>query len=237
MKSKITFFTLFLLSVLQVFSDSGIHSNESEGVLKAQKTIPFSDLTYADIGENTKPGKTTIKNNQLEMLAGGADIWGTKDEFRFGYKKIKGDFDIAVQIKNLGKANQYTKAGLMARNDLSDNSEHVYFQIFPDNTPRNKNNGGCEFQYRSEKGGEMKAIYPNLETAGNKFDVNFPNTWIRLKRVGDVFESYCSHDKITWDLYSTFTLKLPGELHVGLAVTSHNSNELTKAAFSDFVLF
>ena len=49
----------------------------------------------------------------------------------------------------------------------------------------------------------MKAIYPNPETAGTQFDVNFPNTWIRLKRSGDVFESYMSSDNKTWKLFST----------------------------------
>jgi hypothetical protein len=172
------------------FSDNGKNS-----------VIPFSELKFTDIGAVTKPGKATVKNNELEIVAGGADIWGKNDEFYFGYKKLKGDFDISVQIKSLTKPHQYTKAGIMARIDLSDNSEHVYFQIFPDNSPRNKNNGGCEFQYRLEKGGEMKAIYPNAETAGKQFDVNFPNTWIRLKRHGEIFESYVSSDNKTWILY------------------------------------
>jgi len=197
------------------------------------KISSFSDLKITDVGADTKAGKVTVDNNDIEIIAGGADIWGTNDEFNFGYKKLQGDFDVSVQVLSLSKAHQYTKAGIMARADLSDNSRHVYFQVFPDNTPRNKNNGGCEFQYRLEKGGEMKAIYPNQETAGNKFDVNFPNTFIRLKRTGDVFESYMSNDNKTWNLYSTFTQKLSGELLVGLAVTSHNSEEFTRAVFAN----
>ena len=80
----------------------------------------------------------------------------------------------------------------------------------------------------------MKAIYPNQETAGKKFDVNYPNTWIRLKRVGDIFESYMSQDKKTWELYSTYKQKLPNVLLVGLAVTSHNSGEFTTAKFAQW---
>ncbi len=124
----------------------------------------------------------------------------------------------------------------MARTDLSDNSQHVYYQVFPDNSPRNKNNGGCEFQYRSVKAGEMKAIYPDPKTAGNQFDVAFPNTGIRLKRIGDVFESYISNDNKNWKLYSTFTLKMPAELFVGLAVTSHNASGSTIARFGSVQL-
>ena len=124
----------------------------------------------------------------------------------------------------------------MARTELNDSSQHVYFQAFPNNNARNNNKGGCEFQYRLTKGIDMKAIYPNVQTAGNQFDVNFPNTWIRLKRIGDVFESYFSNDGKNWKLYSTFTIKMPMELFVGIAVTAHNSDAFTTAYFSSLQL-
>ena len=82
----------------------------------------------------------------------------------------------------------------------------------------------------------MKAIYPDPKTAGNQFDVTFPDTWIRLKRSGDVFESYVSNDNKSWRLYSTFTLKLPKELFVGTAVTSHNATGATIAKFGSVQL-
>jgi outer membrane protein assembly factor BamB len=207
-----------------------ISEKKSAQTIKS-KIIPFSELIFTDIGAVTQTGKMTVDKNKVEIVAGGADIWGIKDECSFAHKKLTGDFDVSVQIMGLSKSHQYTKAGIMARADLSNNSQHVYFQIFPDNTPRNKNNGGCEFQYRTEKGGDMKAIYPDLKTAGNKFDVNFSNTWIRMKRTGNVFESYLSSDNKTWQLYSTFVQKLSDELLVGLAVTSHNSNKNTTASF------
>ena len=122
----------------------------------------------------------------------------------------------------------------MAREDLSDSSLHVFYQVFPDNSPRNKNNGGCEFQYRSNKGGDMKAIYPDPQTSGNQFNVDFPNTYIRLKRKGDIFESYFSNNNETWKLYSSYSLKMTDKLLIGLAVTSHNITNNTLAAFSSF---
>jgi regulation of enolase protein 1 (concanavalin A-like superfamily) len=197
-----------------------------------QKPNVFSGLTFTDIGAKTKAGTATVDENEIKIVAGGADIWGKHDEFHFGYKKVKGDFDLSVQLLGLTTANKYTKAGIMARADLSDSSQHVYYQVFPDNSPRNKNNGGCEFQYRIVKGEDMKAIYPDPKTAGTQFNVSFPDTWIRLKRKGDLFESYFSSDNKTWKLYSTFTLALSNELYVGLAVTSHNKTEYTTARFS-----
>jgi hypothetical protein len=199
--------------------------------ISAQKNHSFSGFKFTDIGSATKIGTISKNNNEIEIKAGGKDIWGKHDEFAFEYKKLKGDFDFSVQVENLSVAHAYTKAGIMARANLSDSSQHVLFQIFPDNRPRNKNNGGCEFQYRDETGGDMKAIYPDLKTAGNSYDVTFPNTWIRLQRNRDIFISYISSDNKTWRQYSSFTIKMPRELFVGLAVTAHHSDNYTSARF------
>ncbi len=217
--------------VLFLFSLSALIFGQKEGIEKEGKSISFKAFKNADIGTLTKTGSATINNNELEIVAGGADIWGTHDEFNFSYRKLKGDFDLSVRIKSLSAAHLYTKSGIMARANMSDSSQHVYFQVFPDNSPRNKNNGGCEFQYRTADGADMKAIYPDLKTAGNQFDVAFPDTWVRLKRQGDVFYSYFSNDNKNWKLYTSFTLKMPRKLLVGLAVTSHNSNDYTKSVF------
>jgi len=198
------------------------------------RIIMFSDLKYLDIGASTKKGTDKINNNQLEIIAGGSDIWGKHDEFHFGYEKLKGDFDLSVQILSLSAANKYTKAGIMTRADLSDSSQHVFYQVFPDNSARNKNNGGCEFQYRLEKGSEMKAIYPDPNAAANQFNVSYPDTYIRLKRQGDNFEAYFSNDNKSWRLYTKFEFKMPDELFVGLAVTAHNKTDYTTARFESY---
>lgn len=198
--------------------------------------ITFSELSFIDLGSTTKPGTSKIENNELLVEAGGKDIWEKHDEFRFGYKKLKGDFDLSVQILELYQTNLYTKAGIMARAELSDSSKHVFFQVFPDNSQRNNNKGGCEFQYRADKAIDMKAIYPNPETAGTKFNVDFPKSWIRLVRKGNEYKSYFSHDNKNWELYCSFTLELPDELYVGMAVTAHDSNQLTHAKFSSLLL-
>jgi hypothetical protein len=232
MKTKINIVrkisVLFALVSFSVIS----FTQKPDATNKGKTVIAFSGLKYLDIGLSTKAGKAIVNNDKIEIVAGGNDIWGKHDEFHFGYKRIYGDFDLSVRVFSLTPAHKYTKAGIMARADLSDSSQHVYFQVFPDNSPRNKNNGGCEFQYRLLKGEDMKAIYPDQNTAGTKFNVIFPNTWIRLKRKGDIFESYFSNDNKIWKLYSTFTLKMPEELMVGLAVTSHNKTSFTTAVFS-----
>lgn len=202
-------------------------------VFSEKSDTGFSGLKLIDIGYSANSGKETTEGNQYQIEAFGKDIWGKHDEFTFKYKKLKGDFDFTVQVESLTATDAYTKAGIMARRDLSDSSQHVIFHVFPDNRARHNNKGGCEFQYRLNSGQEMKAIYPDLKTAGTLYNVTFPNTWIRLKRAGNIFVSYISSDNIKWHQFSSFTLQMPGELYVGLAVTAHNSVKSTTARFKN----
>ena len=200
------------------------------------KTVPLKKFKQTDIGNPAISGSSVIQNNGIQIVAGGTDVWGVKDQFHFSWLEKSGDFDLVARIESLSAPHMYTKAGLMAREDLTDNSRHIFFQVFPDNKPRNKNNGGFEFQYRAVRAGEMKAIYPGSASGTPEFPVNYPNTWIRLKRAGNEFTGYCSADGKTWKAYSTFTLALSKKLYLGLAVTSHNAKEAAKAVFKDISL-
>lgn len=224
-----TAFVLLLFTGIGLLSHGQISQDNKRAI--SPTLVPLSGLKFADIGNIALRGSFTLNNDDIQMKAGGSDIWGRHDEFYFGYKRLKGDFDIRVQLISLSAAHKYTKAGIMARADLSDSSQHVYYQAFPDNSARNRNNGGCEFQYREISGGEMKAIYPDPGTAGRQFDVTFPQTWLRMSRQGNIFKAYISSDNKSWKLYSSFTLKMPQYLFVGLAVTSHNKSEYTTAQF------
>ena len=149
------------------------------------------------------------------------------------FKQLEGDFDVSVQVISLSHANLYTTAGIMARSDLSKKSSHVYFHVFPNNNTKSNNSHGCELKYRTEKSEQTTAIYPDSNVSGKKYDVDFPNTWIRLKRRANTFKSYISHDNVNWYIYSVHTQEMPDKLLVGLAVASGNNNVSTNAVFKD----
>ena len=196
-----------------------------------EKAISLKKFKSTDIGNPDISGSFQIQENSISITAGGADVWGVQDEFRFAYIEQTGDFDLVAQIESLTAPHLYTKAGLMAREDLSDNSRHIFFQVFPNNNPRNKNNGGYEFQFRKEKAGEMKAIYPAKFDGVPEFPVNYPNTWIRLKRVGNDFIGFFSADGKAWKPFTSFNMEISKKLYLGLAVTSHNTNGTATAVF------
>jgi len=202
-------------------------------LLANEKVISPKKFKSTDLGNPELSGTTEVMNDGLEITAGGADIWGVRDEFHFAYFEQNGDFDLVTRIESLTEANLYTKAGIMAREELTDNSRHIFFQVFPNNNARNKNNGGYEFQYRKDKNGEMKAIYPARFDGVPEFPVNYPNTWIRLKRLGNEFTGYYSIDGKTWKMYTRFTMELAQKVYLGLAVTSHDTKKTSTAVFRD----
>jgi hypothetical protein len=224
--------------ILSLFISTGTlvsardNQNSSVKTKKAEQ-IPVESFKYSDIGNPAIAGTVKISGDGFDITAGGADIWGIRDEFNFVYVERTGDFDIVTRIESLSAPHLYTKAGLMAREDLTPGSRHIFFQVFPDNSPRNKNNGGYEFQYRQLKDGDMKAIYPKSAEGTPEFPVSYPNTWVRLQRVKNDFTGFFSTDGRNWKVYTTYSLELPAKIYLGLAVTSHNKGEGASAKFRD----
>lgn len=234
-KKDIFYSTVILLLVITgpiVFAQDNKKLNSNS---MKSKPIPLSGFKHRDLGNPSIAGTIKVQKNGFDITAGGADIWGAKDEFNFVYIERTGDFDLVSRIESLLAANLYTKAGLMAREDLTEDCRHIYFQVFSDNNPRNNNNGGYEFQYRQMKSSEMKAIYPKSSIGTPEFPVTYPDTWIRLQRIKNDFTGYYSTDGKTWKVYTTYALELPSKIYLGLAVTSHNTSHEASARFRNIM--
>jgi hypothetical protein len=233
LRKSFYFSTLVLL--LTCAGPSAVADNNQKSDNKSQKVklIPVKNFKHTDVGNPAIAGTVKILKNGFDITAGGADIWGVKDEFNFVYIEKTGDFDIVTRIESLSAPHLYTKAGIMAREELTAGCRHIYFQVFPNNNPRNKNNGGYEFQYRQQTNGEMKAIYPASAAGTPEFPVNYPNTWVRLQRINNEFTGYYSTDGKSWKVFTSYMLDLPSRLFLGLAVTSHNVKESASASFRE----
>ena len=84
---------------------------------------------------------------------------------------------------------------------------------------------GDFFAYRTATNG-MAA------TAGN-FPVNYPNTWLRLNRVGNVFTGFGSYDGTNWTQLGAATIAMPSQIYLGLAVSQSQHQPTDHGAISE----
>ncbi len=164
--------------------------------------------------------------NMFTITAAGDDIWGSADQFTFAYKEVSGDFDVSCTVLTLdGSMHDWSKAGIMAREDLTPGSRNIYIAC-----------RGLDdlvtFQQRPAAGNSSSSerITPNGAAR--------PVT-IRLTRTGDVYEGGWSldggatwNDNISNDGVSTtapIRLALADPVLLGIAVTSHTVGVMTTA--------
>jgi regulation of enolase protein 1 (concanavalin A-like superfamily) len=99
----------------------------------------------------------------------------------------------------------------MARESTAAGSKNVFAFAWPSK--------GYRFSARSTTGGST--VFSGTGAT------SYPNTWIRLKRVGNTFTAYRSADGINWTTYGTATITMTSTLYVGMAVSSLNTSLAT----------
>jgi regulation of enolase protein 1 (concanavalin A-like superfamily) len=171
-----------------------------------------SPWTDEDIGAVGTAGSASFANGTFTVSASGADIWGTADAFNYVSQPWTGDGSIVARVDSVTAANQWSKAGVMFRADLSAGSAQAFVL-----TSAAK---GVAFQRRDAPGGT------SVNTSGS---TAAPPHWVRLDRSGNTFTAYESSDGATWTKIGTDTIAMPASIFVGLAVTSHDNTRVTTA--------
>ncbi|HEY2951907.1 MAG TPA: immunoglobulin domain-containing protein, partial [Verrucomicrobiae bacterium] len=166
----------------------------------------------------------TCNDGDIDVTAGGSDIWGTEDHGHFVYAPRCGNFDLKVRVASLELRNSWSKGGLMARFNLAANSPMVTTYLTP--VP------GAN-QIESALRTNLASAVIDWATTPRPAASDFP--WIRLRRVGDQFIGEHSTDGLAWIEHANTGVLPPGtvpnQLLVGVAVTSHNNGVPTEAKF------
>jgi len=183
-------------------------------------TVTFQALTYApqDLGNPAVGSILTVAGNGLNVTAAGSDFGGGSDQGNFSYQVCTGNFDVSVRVAGLGLSDVFAKAGLMARETLNASSRFAAALATPAMN-------GCFFEWRDPTG--------NATSSSGNFPANYPNTWLRLNRVGNTFTGFASYDGQTWTQLGSDTISMPGQIHLGFSVSSRSSNAVTTAQFRD----
>lgn len=82
-------------------------------------------VVTTDKAHENQGGSETNGNNFI-IKAGGDDIWGNADQFTFVYQEISGDFEMTVTVHSLEKTNDWSKSGVMIRQNLEPGSINAF---------------------------------------------------------------------------------------------------------------
>ena len=185
----------------------------------SQTHFMATPFVATDIGNPAPGGVMTVVSNGFDLTTSGASLGGTQDEFTFASQRYTNDFDVQVRLAALGFASAWTRAGLMARDGLTTNARFAAALATPEPA-------GCHFLSRP-------AVGANAVMAGF-FPINYPDTWLRLRRSGSLFSGYASLDGQTWEFLGAATLALSATVEVGFAASAGVPAATTAAQFRDF---
>lgn len=191
-------------------------------VIATNSQIQFVASSYAlqAVGNSLPAGNQVIAGNGLNISGGGStDVNSTTDQLQFSHQLRNGDFDYKVRLESLSLTDPWAQAGLLAREDLTPGSRSAGVFATPSIS-------GVFFQSRASVNGS--------KTASGSFPVNYPYTWLRLKRAGNNFTGFASLDGALWSQLGASTVALPQSIYVGFSVSSRNTNTLATASFRDF---
>jgi hypothetical protein len=213
------FFTTLSVTVNNVRDVAG-------NVIAPDSTVTGSIWAYnVDVGFPTLFGSSySCRTGDVDMLAGGADIGGTADQFYFIYQYWQGDFDMQVKVQRLDPTDSFAKAGLLARDSLDESSRTIQAFTTPASAPA---------------AGLLQATRRSIDAGGtSQWGTNvpskLPNAWLRLRRQGNTFTAFYGTNGLNWVQFGQVTQSMFNGLFIGMAATSRNNNQRTTAEFRNF---
>ncbi len=192
--------------------------------IAANSQVSFISSEYApvDIGAPGLAGSATAVPGGLDIIGGGIGVAGTADQFHFEYQQLAGNFDLAARVAGVSISDPFMRAGLMLRETLNANAR--FAAVFASSAQL-----GCFFEQRTSVGASATTTAP----AGG-FSVNYPFTWLRLRRVGTTLTGFAGFDGQSWVQLGSVSLgNLPSTIYFGMALTSESASGQAWAQFRD----
>jgi len=173
----------------------------------------------ADIGNPAIKGSATYNaSDQSYSLKGsGYNIWFERDEFRYLFNQIEGDFILTANFRFTGEGGDpHRKTGWMIRASEDEGSPHISATLHGD--------GLTVMQWRDFKEGEMKDPEDELFAKGSGYEI------IQLERAGEVFFMRAAVPGKPFEEIGSYQMaNMPEKVLAGLFICSH-SPEVTEQA-------
>lgn len=219
-------------------------------------SVKKAGLINADIGDAALPDPAwpgymwSDAADAFTIRCQGSDIWNAADGFNFSYETKTNDFDVAVRQTSFTKVSNWSKGGLMVREDLTLTSRNWNIVNDPtsadgvnaiDGSGNGANTVECNARIGTAEASASWATGPASIPA-------YPNAWVRLKRTGQMLAGFWSSNGVDWvqqgltDWSTNAQGAMPAAVYVGICCTAHNNNSLSatdlnyyyQASFADY---
>jgi hypothetical protein len=159
------------------------------------------------------PHSEEVSPGTYEITASGSDIWDASDQFHYVHLPVSTpEFSVEATVTPGDHTNAWTKAGIMARKDLTPGSENVFVA----------GTGERRITSQVRLFADDESIINGVTEPG-AVDEQY---MVRLDHFGGLFFADYSPDGEQWYPVSDTVVDLGNYPLVGLAVTSHNNNNL-----------
>jgi regulation of enolase protein 1 (concanavalin A-like superfamily) len=197
-------------------STSLSHSTTVSLTVNSSSGLP-TGWSDSDVGTPSLAGSATLSSGVFTIQGGGADIWGTSDNFNYASGSVSGDVTITARLASQQNTNVWAKAGVMLRETTAADAAYAFVMVTPGK--------GVAMQYRPSTGASAVNL---AETAGP-----IAPYWVQLVRSGSTFTGYTSSDGVIWTQLGTISIGMAGSIQAGLAVTSHDDTQLNASTFDN----
>jgi len=187
-------------------------------VLSAQGAVGI--FTAHEAVGRARGSATYDPQQQTYLIAGsGQNMWGTRDDFRFVWKRMTGNFILSTRARFISKGvEEHRKIGWTIRPSLDPSGAHVTAALHGD--------GLTSLQFRRQTG----AITEEEKSADSLPDAD---AVIQLERRDGEYIMSVAQFGDTLVTTRLAGVALPDTVYVGLFVCAHNDTVVERATFSN----
>jgi hypothetical protein len=190
----------------------------------------------ADVGGALVPGSASFAHGTYTIRSAGYNVWYTRDEFRFLFRKMSGDVSMAADIAYPQGGFFDHKALLVIRQSLDDDAKEALVALHGD--------GLIHLAQRPERGRRISDMEYRIGSRGGLPGGKSPDSLVTLyaKRIGiekkgDLFTLWVSEQGEPMHQYGApIRLHLDAPFYVGIGFTSHLPGVAEVATLSNVVV-
>ena len=169
---------------------------------------PWAD---GDVGSPAVAGSAWYSNGVFTVNGGGADIWGSTDQFNYVSQPLTGGGSIVARVTSQTNTDPWAKSGVMIKQSTATGTNYALLAVTPGN--------GIAFQSDF-----------NYNVSGASYTLP---VWLKLTQSGSTITAYTSTDGTTWTTAGTATVSLTDPVTIGLFTCAHNAGALGTATFDN----